>query len=299
MQPSAQSGPLIVIQQMGKVASQAVEATIKALRPDAQVRRDHGLTQAFSRDLTAIAERGRARGDLVPDHIESLLFQASYAERSRALLEGALERGRPTVVITGFRDPLAFIVSNAFQLLSAPLPAYPALLARRPRAEPALRALTVELCQLVAEQALQDEEQSATAVEMLVAMTRQRVLQWWQREWLDFHGLAPEACRRQEDALIWRAAQGPCRYLLYRLEDGPAALREVVAEATGAPCAALKSVNKGADKDYGELYRAVTAAIAFPSAIVEAYFASDYVTALYGPEEQERLKQGWLVSNSC
>jgi hypothetical protein len=107
---------LILIYQMGKVASQTIEKTLRKARPNAKIVRTHCLSlERYDHSLRTYAVSEAARA--------SLLAQRAEAEATLELLErGACDV--PVKVITGSREPIGQRVAGAFQGIESNVPDY-------------------------------------------------------------------------------------------------------------------------------------------------------------------------------
>jgi hypothetical protein len=93
--------------------------------------------------------------------------------------------------------------------------------------------------------------------------------------------------------------QGSCQYenalarvLLYRFEELPR-LAPVLEQFLGCKVPALENRNFGANKEYGEVYRAVRNAITLPLDFVDRTLDSRVMRQFYSPAERALLRQKW------
>jgi hypothetical protein len=114
---SVPSTKLFVVHQMGKVASQTIEATLKRVATPDNVMRTHFLHPDAIREFETLV---RAAHDVDPatvDSINSIRQQIAEAQEFLGRLEGA--DPKDVVVLSGFRDPLEVRLSGFFQNLAA------------------------------------------------------------------------------------------------------------------------------------------------------------------------------------
>lgn len=90
---------------------------------------------------------------------------------------------------------------------------------------------------------------------------------WWNHEFLPLYGLTPDTLTSaiERRGLIWRIPKSVAGsdILFYRIEDGDAAIREIIAHATGHENLTLIHDNLADDKAYAALYRTVQARFDF------------------------------------
>lgn len=284
----------IFIHQMGKVGSQTIEAYLKKHWDNEKLRRDHGLTEAFSSSLRGLSNYGAQNGDLIPVEAQSLDYQADYADESRQIYLETLAEQRPLIVTAGFREPLSFVVSNCFQLMTVLFPAY-----REMRDQCALKNAVIDFITEVAEAVVNDREFASTPMRMLTAMARARVLDWWQQEWLGFHGLQDKKFLPLNGGPAKQFVRSNERYYLYRIENGPSALENILADILELRVSEVELVNAAKNKPYAKLYETVRRELDFDDSIKRFFWRQDYVRELYAPGEPEEIWLNWKKSGTA
>jgi hypothetical protein len=116
---------------------------------------------------------------------------------------------------------------------------------------------------------------------------------WWRREMLGVHGLPADPAVWHRDGLLWCAGTGERTAILYRMEDAPESLNQVIRRLSRDSQAACMRHNSAADKAYAELYEAVLRAARFPAHAVESVLNWDYVRLLYDAEERDQMRSRW------
>ncbi|WCL53052.1 hypothetical protein [Gimibacter soli] len=280
--------PLVLIHQMGKVGSQALQAMLREEIWLDYLRRDHGLTDKFILSMRAMAAEGRRNGNLIPEHYLSLEFQANEAEATNSKLQAANANGDEVVIVAGFREPIGFILSNVFQLLSALVPAYPALPAAMGHLESYIEAVVIH----VLEAAWQCDLTGNAPVDMLTRMASERAVGWWDHEWLGHHNLSWRDFEKVPDSKLWRFKRESTTFLVYRFEDGSAALQEVANSILLKPSVNVEE-NHSKTKLYAELYKRLKARLRIPERLAARYASLPYVACLYSCDERDRFVDRW------
>lgn len=265
---------LVLIHTLGKTASQALEASLRVICRTMHIRRDHFVSDTY---ITTF-EHTNAR---IENFQRSWTFQAAHATASAEYLKLYAAQNRPIFVVSGFRDPFSRLIANVMQHLELYIgftpQSYPDLL-------PELTALVVAFCrQLLSHPDGFREPDIALA----------RGEEWWRHEMHAVHGLPADAATWRRDGLLWRADTSDRTVILYRMEDAPESLNQVIRRVSGSDQASCARYNAAADKPYAELYEAVMRAARFSADAVESVLGWDYVRLLYDAEDRDEMRARW------
>jgi hypothetical protein len=262
-----------LIHQMGKVASQSVEAAIRHTFPAARVERHHYLSDANLTSLQVICRLPGA-GNVGAER----QLHAAITARADLIARGELGGW----VLSGFRDPLKWAVSGFFQNLSAYCP----WLTYK---ETNLRDESARLISFFnAEfERVSSNRPPLTFQEGLLDFKLCSPERWFDREFVKFHGIdVYDYPMRSAPYLIIR--KNNLNFLLYRFEDLPISFHSLL-EAIGLPTdpslSAPMRLNVTKDKPVGNLYHAFCRAFMPTDEMTEYYFGGKYFRHFYGDSQ--------------
>jgi hypothetical protein len=116
---------------------------------------------------------------------------------------------------------------------------------------------------------------------------------WWEKEMRGVHGFPPDAAAWNREGLLWYANGNDRIAILYRMEDAPESLNQVVRRLSNDRSATCLRRNTAETKPYADLYKAVLGTVRFPADTVDSVLNWDYVRLLYSAEERERMRHRW------
>ena len=256
--PVYRRNPLIVYQ-MGKVGSEALEASLLECGIERPIYRVHAM---------------------VPDNIVRGFRGMSttpreYYKRSRTDFYGYhlgreiardLHR-RQWQVITMVRDPVAQNVSSFFQILDMLVPDYQERLARD--------AISIE---------------ELTAVFVRNYPPDSIFIRWFEAELGRTFEIDVYAHPFPWEQGFQRITEPHVDLLIVRLEDFERIGVKAVSDFLGIPQFSLVRKNVGSDKAYNALYERFKAEAVLPSSYVEGVYASRYARHFYSDEERARFR---------
>jgi hypothetical protein len=279
----------IFILQIGKIGSQTIEHSIKTLKPQFTVRRDHGLTEEYQSLLYNYVKSGKERGDVPYKTVESVMYQMEQTKFSLQLLEKAQKENTNVTIITGFRDPISFMLSSIFQNLSSLWPAY------KISDDIAHKGLDMlaETCQVILRYVAEYQKIDLTAFDHQVNASIYALNRFWENEWINLHNLDFHDFHKTRDGKVFKYQRRNSRYLVYRYEDGESAIKSIIEEAIGSPVVDLNSQNLSKQKDYARLYQEFLSSFSVSEELLEFYYSRPYVKALYTNEEITNFKEKW------
>ena len=278
------SREIILIYQMGKVGSQTVERTVRAIKPDAQIVRTHFLTP---HQYDWLLWDGAS--DMPP------AFKASVEHQKRealATLEVVreLSRGARLKLITGCREPVAQCISGAFQNISSLLPEY---------AQLSVDECVHEMRHLLLSswRAMEHGVAPRTSQERLLETLLRVAPDWFDQELRAVFGIDIYTVSfRTWDMPLVFARQG-VDVLLYRLEDGVRGIREGLARLLGGSVT-VQNENLSSAKDYNEAYLAFRRSPNLPQDFLDERYGSRYARHFYDPDEIHAFRQAWSTATS-
>jgi hypothetical protein len=275
---------IVLIYQMGKVASQTIEWAVRALRPGARVVRTHFLA----------LDRYEA---LLPDDASDMpdAMRASIRcqqDEARAFLD-VLARGaydRPLRVITGCREPVSQCVAGCFQNIASLLPDYK-------RLAPSDCAAQMRELLIAAWKRQRQGLPATTGRERFFEIILPLATSWFDVEMRGVLGMDIYGQRYVPGtALVVRG--GECDLMCYRVEDGAAAMLDGLERLFDAPVPALINHNIAAEKDYRSAYAVFRAAAALPAAFLDERYDSRYAGHFYGADERRDFRKAWLQGDA-
>lgn len=267
-------GALILVHTLGKTASQSLEASLKTSCPAMRVRRDHFLASDNIKRWSQLSRRGDDIG-------KSWAFQATHAAASAAYIKLYAGEGRPIYVVSGFRDPFSRLVSGIMQVLGLYIGFDPVV---QSRLLPQLAQLLTEFCRQVM---LDPDTFSQPEIPFL------RGEHWWQKEMLGVHGLQAAPALWRREGLLWCADTRDRTVMLYRMEDAPRSLDQIVQRLSGDPTSSCRRDNTGEGKPYAQLYEILLRTLRFPRSAIDSVLDWDYVQLLYTAEERDQMRSRW------
>jgi hypothetical protein len=250
-------GRVVLIHQMGKTGSKAIEETLRGTPLGPRTFHTHFLHEA---ERTAIrAERKKATWSPPKSWVVSeVLLRRVLARPDRFEVD----------VVSPIREPIARNVSSYFYSLPA------AELDRLLGAEaPATSRLLLE--------------------RFLADFDHERSLTWLDRELTDQLGF--DLGGLFDVRAGFSVYEGPAgrRLLIVRQEDlnrsGPLALRRFLRVDVDS----IRTANDGSSSTYGDLYRQFLQTVALPDSYIERMYRSPYARHYYSDEELARFATKW------
>jgi hypothetical protein len=259
------SGQPLLVYQVGKVGSTTVVRSLRAAGWKQPIYHLHTLhPDVLSRD-EALYRRQYTRGDQRARH----LWTSQYL---LPRLEGAAPRGRPWMIVTLVRDPVARNLSGFFQTMRLEFDWAPAA---APQAHPA--AQLQELRHLFLEKVEWHDDP----------------LTWFDAEIKRTFGIDVYASDFPKERGYHIYVGDRARLLVLKLELLDQCAPEAFESFLNLKGFNLANANLAAEKDYSSLYRRFLAAVALPDSYLDRMYTSRFVCHFYTVEEIARFRSRW------
>lgn len=267
---------LVLIHQMGKVASQTLEQTIYAADPSLSVKRFHFLHPS----KLALMEHFLRTGTGTPNFLQSISHDLHYARECAAQLEGLKRAGQRVCVLTGCRDPLDHCIASLFQNIKGYIPEV--------HLDP---ARLDEECRLIDRiirerfgQFLSNTMPSATKERLHFRGLFTQVLTWFDEEFLPVHGVDLYKHQHPDQRGILVIDQGRTRYILYKLETLEREMHSLLKLVPGLPRATTINRNRAREKPCGGLYAEFRRRFVPTPEMMEHFYNNKYFHHFYAGE---------------
>jgi Putative capsular polysaccharide synthesis protein len=272
--------PLLLVYQMGKVASQTVEAALGESDTGRRVVRLHFIAAHNRRvfgqqmDNAAISKANR----------DSLKYQIDVARtQHHAILARrmwrALDRRSPRVeFIVGIREPIGLLLAAIFQTYTTHFAS--------------LDEITAGACRDILLQAPSIPEDRRRSIAELSAF----VSDWFDVELKAVTGIDVYATPFPTERGYAIYENENARALVYRFEN-LGAMKPMLEEFLGSEIRLPANKNVGGEKDYGAAYRKVKEQLRLPRAFVEKIYAGRMFRHFYSEAERQRLAVRWACAS--
>lgn len=295
---SGASAPLLLVYQMGKVASRSWVALGQQYFGIAERVHVHYMSPESLAFLRGQYEAVGSPQTMLRRMPLRILLQSG--ERARASVEEACARARPVLLVTGMRDPIARSVSLLFFLADFTGRRGGGLSWRDgAAAEDVERALIAIWEQILAAEVPQD------TFGRMAHFTIGAYRFWFEREVAAMLGVdimqatfAPGPARRL-------LTSGGGRTLIYRVEDmspespGHALLRADLEALSGKAFRGFPKRNVTDVRRSGDFYRAFRRRLRMPARLVDRIYDDPVVRRFYSPQEIARFRQRWSAGSLC
>jgi hypothetical protein len=271
--------PLLLVYQMGKVASQTVEAALRESDTGRQIVRLHFIAphncRVFGQQLdnAAISKANR----------DSLEYQIDVARtqhhtiRARRLWR-ALDRHSPKVeFIVGIREPIGLLLAAIFQTYTTHFAS--------------LDGITAGACRDILLQAPSIPEDRRRSIAELSAFFSD----WFDVELKAVTGIDVYAAPFPTEPGYAIYENQDARALVYRFEN-LGAMKPMLEEFLGSEIRLPANRNVGGEKDYGEVYRKVKEELRLPRAYVEKTYGGRMFRHFYSEAERQQLTARWACA---
>jgi 2-polyprenyl-3-methyl-5-hydroxy-6-metoxy-1,4-benzoquinol methylase len=268
--------PLLLIYQMGKVGSQTIEATLRAMKLPHLIYRPHFLARGRLEIM-----RDRLRNASMPDYErESLREQLAEATLLHHTLQirNSIRKILPCIprvhIITGIREPVSQILATLFQLHGTYFGE--------------IEKITPEACRDLLLVAPGLDPQRADYMKRIRAGWGQ----WFDVELKSVLGIDvyayPFSCERGYSIIENKWA----RALVYRFENF-SALGKMLEHFLGRPVPAIINQNISTEKEYAARYQMVKDQLRLPATFLDEQYDRKCPRHFYGDAEIESFKQRW------
>jgi hypothetical protein len=262
----------VLIHQMGKVASQTIEQTIRAADPELRVERLH-----FLRQTGITAEQMLANVAHEPEEYkQSVLFQLNAREKCfRELMELKQQRV-PLCVVTGCRDPLNHAIASVFQNMEIYVPQV-TLDPAKVESECTLVDHTIHDMFL----RYQTNSLGRSYREQSFSTIFHYSMNWFDKEFMTVHGVDLYEHKPNKHGLLV-LDQKSTRYILYKLETLEQQLSNVLKLIPGLP-RRIPAVhrNRAQEKPYAALYSLFRKRFTPTPAMIDHFYHSRYFQHFY------------------
>lgn len=280
--------PLVLVYQMGKVASVAVEQGLRRVLPDADVRRLHFTSEARLEQFIALLEHARDAGDAPFGAMASIVEQVRDNTETRAHVRGHVAAGGRVTVVTGVREPIDFVVAAFFQVLDFVSPLSAELFRLDPAWVTTLQRLFLDFWTRAAVGAAW-----TTSAERQIGPLFTLAAEWFERELEPLLGVDVYATPLDPAAGYAVIRTEEADTLLFRFEDARRVLPAALGELLGRSLVALDETNAAMQKPTAALYRAFRETLRVPPALVAAAYATRYARHFYTDAERARFAARW------
>lgn len=284
----------VFIHQMGKVGSQALESRLRESMDPGLLRRDHGMAESYFETLGRFVPEEEPLQDFPLYMCNSLRFQLAQADASRRLLRELAEQNKAYVVVSGFREPLSHLVSSCFQSIALLLPFYQQL----DNSAGELALLMEKIIHRIVDLAVKGEVSGVSSIDFLSTMARYNTVLWWQREWLELHGVDFNHFSRVDVDNVWNCQVNNVSHWVYQMESGREALPYIAGNILGQEGVDVPLCNASVIKPYAEIYDRVRARIDFDEAVKTFFWTLPYVQCLYSREGAEAIFNEWKAQGA-
>jgi hypothetical protein len=259
-------GKLLLVYQMPKTGSQTVEATLQRCALSHRVLRLHYL----SREMADEIHRGPASNCAVENWQETVRPQLAFMARMSRILfwrKWLCRCGLPipkVQIIAAVRDPIGLALSSIFEN----------------------------------HQYFFQNLETATPDDFVSVLSRPRLYRF--QDWFDLELNAVTGLRVYEKPFPHERGYAIyensfARVLIYRFDALPK-VRIMLRELLGCEVPDMIIRNRGAAKDYGNLYSWAKANVRLPADFVAAQLNSRMISHFYSPEERAELQGRWSQS---
>ena len=271
--------PLLLIYQMGKVGSQTIEATLRALDLPHLIYRPHFLS---SKRLEIM--RDRLKNASMPDHergslrtqlAEATLLQEALAARILARKWGCPVR--PVQIITGIREPVSQMLATLFQLHGTYFGG--------------MEKITLRAClDLLLVSPVLDSQRAHYMKTMRAGWGN-----WFDEEFKSVTGIDVYNRSFPHEKGYTILEDKFARVLVYRFENF-SSLGKMLEDFLGKPVPSVINQNISTEKDYATYYQAVKKQLRLPTGFLEEMYSSKPVLHFYTLEERARLIRRWQAA---
>lgn len=261
-----------LIHQVGKVASEALEATIlKAIDSSTSLERVHYLAQSGVSTLDWMCS-------LPGIDLDSVAVVRRQADRARAVRERlqALDPAR-VCVMTGIRDPLEQVISSFFQ----DLPVYCPWIdhgqeIKGCEVETLIEFFNSEFDQMIGDSPIETFSQG------LLNLKLKGQQFWFENEFTGMYDVDPYSIRMAPSEPFAICAGADMQIVVYRTEALSSALDSLFCAAGLPAVAKLEDRNIGRNKTYAGIYRLFKSRFKPSTHVTDYYYGSRFYQKFYG-----------------
>ena len=268
--------PLLLIYQMGKVASQTIQATLNNSDVGRKITRLHYL----SSNAIAASKR-QLHNRAVPENTkESIRYQIDVALRLYYTLAARriwrmLDSQSPKVeMIVGVREPVGFMLASIFQNHTAFFPS--------------LDDVDPDACRDILLQAPSVSEDHRRFMDFAFSL----MSEWFDEELKTVAGIDVYATPFPREKGYAIVENKHVRALVYRFENLNR-MKPMLEEFLQREISSISSQNIGREKDYGEAYARVKEKLRLPQNFLEHTYAIRMVRHFYSEKERQELTARW------
>ena len=290
--PSEAAAPLLLVYQMGKVASWSWMALGRQHFGVGEAAHVHYLAPAslsFLRRQYEASGPGQTLLRRMP--LRAMLHSS---ERARALITGSHGAERPVVLVTGIREPVARSISLLFFLADFAGYSRGGLSWRDGASLQDVERAFIAIWERILGEDW-PEDTFGSLAQFVIGIYRS----WFDRELAAVLGIDVARAEFPPGPARRLFAQGAARVLVYRVEDmlpgspGYVLLRADLEALSGQACPAFPTQNVAASRRAGEFYRAFQARLRMPARLLDRIYGQPAVERFYSPAEIARFRRRW------
>lgn len=265
----------IVVLQMGKVGSSSVVKTLQDSLPGHFVHHVHFLSQPWLGNIEKLFEdAGKVAGrHRLHAHVSAARYLMNNFDDDAA--------GKPKLIVSLMRDPIARNISSFFQAFAQYYPEAN----HNKNSSGSLDALpTEELIEMF--------------IEGFGEQRHRMPLIWFDEHIKENFGLDIFAHDFDSERGFSILENDACRLLLMTMEKLPSCLHAGVNEFTGTAPVIPQSANVSSDKKYGPAYKQFLDKIRLPSSYIEEMYSSKVVNYFYNEPQIAQFRERWSSTDN-
>jgi hypothetical protein len=262
----------VLIHQMGKVASQTIEQTIRAVDATIPIDRLHFLHPSNIQ----LWDQVQGVDDLPGDYTQSVRHQMRSGQECVRGLEEHQRQAHRVCVLTGCRDPLDHVIASVFQNLDIYVP--------QVTLDPTRGDFECTLVDSTFHEMFVQFKKSTLGTswrEQVFARLFNQALTWFDKEFTTVHGVDLYQHKPNKHGLLV-LDQKSTRYILYKLETLEQQLPNVLKLIPGLP-RRIPAVhrNRAQEKPYAALYSLFRKRFTPTPAMIDHFYHSRYFQHFY------------------